>query len=42
MRTSEDRLVSCRHRHTQATDGFQERYFVVAYLRPGREKEEAI
>ena len=34
QRASGGKLRSCRHRHTQPVDGFRERYFVVAYLRP--------
>lgn len=34
-------LRSSRHRHTQVGDGFRERFFVVAYLRPGKGEGEA-
>lgn len=34
-------LRSSRHRHTQVGDGFKERWFVVAYLRPGKGEGEA-
>lgn len=31
---SGNKLHSCRHRITQPVDGFQKRYYIVAYLRP--------
>lgn len=36
---SGDKLHSCRHRHTQPVDGFQPRYFLVAYLRPQKDEQ---
>ena len=36
QKASEGKLRSCRHRHTQPVDGFRERHFVVAYLRPAK------